>query len=332
MKAVVVSGLRKSFQSYTRRAGIRGSLFDLFQRNYHEIKAVDGISFEIAQGELVGYIGPNGAGKSTTIKMLTGILQPSAGEIDVLGFHPFKQRRQYTARIGVVFGQRTQLWWDIAVKESFDLLARIYRVKQSDYKKQLEMLNHILDLEELLTVPARKLSLGQRMKCDLAASLLHSPELLFLDEPTIGLDAVAKDSIRNFLKHLNSTAKTTIVLTTHDLREMEELCERIVVIDRGKILYDGDLARVRQMPGLERTIAVEFTALPPIAELQEIFDNQVKFTATTPRGVVGRYQQSTISTSMILRTLLDRYDVSDVSATEPNIDEVVIKLYREGMS
>ena len=242
MPIIEVSNLSKTYRSFDRREGVWGSVLDLFQREYRDVVAVESISFSVDKGELIGYIGPNGAGKSTSIKMLTGILKPTGGEMLVNGFHPYRQRKVYTKHIGVVFGQRTQLWWDIAVIESFKLLAKIYQVGDADFTERLGRLTEILDLGAVLRLPVRKLSLGQRMRCDLAASLLHNPKVLFLDEPTIGLDTVGKDAIRGFLRQVNREYDTTIILTTHDLKEIEELCKRIIVLDKGKIIYDGKSA------------------------------------------------------------------------------------------
>ena len=236
---ISVSDLSKTFRSYRRREGLWGGIRNLFHREHQEMIAVDRVSFSIQRGEMVGYIGPNGAGKSTTIKMLTGILVPSSGEIVINGFVPWRQRTSYVKTIGVVFGQRTQLWWDIAVIESFKLLRRIYDVSQRDFDERMENFNQILGIRDYLNTPVRKLSLGERMRCDLAAALLHNPPLLFLDEPTIGLDVVAKDHIRKFLRAINQRYQTTVLLTTHDLDDIEELCRRILIIDHGHVLYDG---------------------------------------------------------------------------------------------
>jgi ABC-2 type transport system ATP-binding protein len=243
---IYVHDLCKHFRTFHRREGVWGSIQNLFVRDYRTVSAVDRVGFSIERGEMVGYIGPNGAGKSTTIKMLTGILVPTSGEMISNGFVPWKQRAAYVKTIGVVFGQRTQLWWDIAAVESFKLLRRIYDVSQRDYDERMELFNQVLGLKELLDVPVRKLSLGQRMRCDLAAALLHNPPILFLDEPTIGLDVVAKDHIRQFLRAINQRYKTTVLLTTHDLDDIEELCRRIMIIDRGTVLYDGPLARLKE--------------------------------------------------------------------------------------
>jgi len=244
-------GLTKEFQIFQRREGVIGAFKDLFKRQYETLKAVDNIDFRVRQGELVGYIGANGAGKSTTIKMLTGILVPTAGFLQVNGFTPHRNRETYTRNIGVVFGQRSQLWWDIAVIESFRLLQRIYQVKEGDFQKRLKRFEEILGLGEYLYLPVRKLSLGQRMRCELAAALLHNPAILFLDEPTIGLDVLAKSNIRDFLKEINQTYETTIILTTHDLGDIEALCSRVAIIDQGKMLYDGSLSQLRAHWGQE---------------------------------------------------------------------------------
>ncbi len=253
---ISVRELSKHFRTFRRREGIWGGLQNLFVRDYQTVRAVDNISFSIERGEMVGYIGPNGAGKSTSIKMLTGILVPTGGEILSNGFVPWRQRAAYVKTIGVVFGQRTQLWWDIAVIESFKLLRRIYDVSQRDFDERMELFGQVLGLGDYLHTPVRKLSLGERMRCDLAAALLHNPPLLFLDEPTIGLDVVAKDHIRQFLRAINERYQTTVLLTTHDLDDIEELCRRIMIIDHGRLLYDGPLALLKQK--LLRTKQVKF--------------------------------------------------------------------------
>ena len=243
---ISVERLSKVYRNFDRREGITGALLDLFHRRYRDVRAVDGVSFSIARGEMVGYIGANGAGKSTTIKMLTGILTPTGGSISVNGLVPGRDRYAHARQIGVVFGQRTQLWWDLAVVEAFHLLQKIYRVPPADYRTRLERFIEVLDIGDQLHQPVRKLSLGQRMKCDLCASLLHNPPLLFLDEPTIGLDVAVKERIRRFIRYTNREQRTTIVLTTHDLTDIEELCPRIIIIDRGHVLYDGPTAEIKE--------------------------------------------------------------------------------------
>ncbi|MFN8389086.1 MAG: ATP-binding cassette domain-containing protein [Bdellovibrionota bacterium] len=330
MPIIDVQNLEKSFRSYKRREGVFGSVKDLFHRDYFTVTAVSGISLRVEEGELLGYIGPNGAGKSTSIKMLTGILKPTSGEMSVMGYHPFQQRKIYTQKIGVVFGQRTQLWWDIAVLESFKLLAKIYRVSEKDFRARLAELTPVLELGELLHTPVRKLSLGQRMRCDLAASLLHAPKLLFLDEPTIGLDAVAKDSIRRFLRHINEQFRTTIILTTHDLKEIEELCERIVVLDKGKIVYDGSLRAIRALPGLNRHFQIEFLKEAPLERLQAELGSKVEVEQDSSRIVKGTYDPKEIATGDLLKSILANFEIVDLNITEPNIEEVIMKIYREG--
>ena len=249
MNAIEVHNLRKAFQVQQNRTGLKGSFQDLFKRTYKEVVAVNDIDFTIPKGEICGYIGENGAGKSTTIKMLTGILVPTSGEILVNGMVPYKDREKFVRNIGVVFGQRSQLWWDLGVIESFNLLRKVYRVPADEFKKRLDELVQRLDLADILNRPVRKLSLGQRMRCELAASLLHNPSIVFLDEPTIGLDIVVKSEIRDFLKELNQKYETTILLTTHDLQDIEALCSRVIMLDDGQIIYDGGLQQLKEKWG-----------------------------------------------------------------------------------
>ena len=243
---VQVSHLRKTFRVARRGAGFSQAVKALFRREYEEIHALDDLSFTIRDGEMVGYIGPNGAGKSSTIKVLSGILTPDSGQCLVNGRTPWKDRVAHVKEIGVVFGQRTQLWWDVPVADSFELLKEIYTVPDQTYQENLEELTQLLDLGDLLRTPARQLSLGQRMRCEIAASLLHSPKILFLDEPTIGLDAVSKLAVRDFILRLNRERGTTVLLTTHDMQDIEALASRVLLIGRGKILLDGTLEDIRQ--------------------------------------------------------------------------------------
>jgi ABC-2 type transport system ATP-binding protein len=329
---IEVKNLTKTYSTYNRREGVAGSVRDLFSRKYSSLTAVDSISFEVGAGELIGYIGPNGAGKSTSIKMLTGILKPTSGEMLVNGYHPFRQRKEYTKDIGVVFGQRTQLWWDIAVRESFSLLAKIYDVPPKEYKQRLDELIEILDLEEVLARPVRKLSLGQRMKSDLAASLLHKPSVLFLDEPTIGLDAVAKDSVRKFLRKINQAFKTTIILTTHDLKEIEELCKRIIVLDKGHVVYDGTLSKIKTLPGLSRSVAVDFAGAAPIEQLQTTFGERISLSLEGERRILAELNPQQLGAAEFIRTILGSYDIADLTISEPSIEHVIMKIYKEGVS
>ncbi len=328
---IQVKNLTKIFKQQKKREGISGGLKDLIQRNYTDFKAVDNISLSINEGELLGYIGPNGAGKSTSIKMLTGILKSTSGQMNILGFDPFRDRKTYTCSIGVVFGQRTQLWWDIAVIESFKLLAKIYKVSNADYKKRLDILCDVLNLRDLLNTPVRKLSLGQRMKCDLAASLLHQPKILFLDEPTIGLDAIAKDSIREFLKYINKEFKTTILLTTHDLKEIEELCTRIVILDKGIVMYDGSIHKIKSLPGLKRSLVIDFSTETPVDKLKFFFQEKLSYEMEGSRRAICQYDPNLLSTGDLLKDILANFNVSDVILSEPNIEDVIKKIYTDGL-
>ncbi len=249
---VELSHITRSFRVARRDAGMKQALRSLFSREYTVIKALDDVSFKICEGEIVGYIGPNGAGKSTTIKIMSGILVPDSGSCVIDGLVPWKNRRRHAENIGVVFGQRSQLWWDVPVADSFELIRDIYRVPEADYKKRLYELVETLGLSEILRTPARQLSLGQRMRCEIAASLLHGPKLLFLDEPTIGLDAVSKLAVREFIKRQNCERGTTIILTTHDVRDIEALAERVLLIGHGRILFDGTFQKLlAEAPGAE---------------------------------------------------------------------------------
>jgi ABC-2 type transport system ATP-binding protein len=324
---IQVRELSKHFRTYHRREGIWGGLQNLFVRDYKTIAAVDRVSFTIDRGEMVGYIGPNGAGKSTSIKMLTGILVPTSGEAVVNGFVPYRQRRRYVKTIGVVFGQRTQLWWDIAVIESFKLLRRIYDVSQSDFDARMELFNSILGIKDYLNTPVRKLSLGERMRCDLAAALLHNPPLLFLDEPTIGLDVVAKHHIREFLREINREFHTTVLLTTHGMDDIEELCRRILIIDHGKVLFDGELRELKQRllrtkqikfvvkdradgEGLSR-FAVDGVELQPVDELTYRF----------------RFDRTKVSAADLIRQILASVEVRDLLIEDEPIEEVIKRIY-----
>ncbi len=329
MPVITVEKLSKVFKTFNRREGVIGSLKDLVHREYRDFRAVDEISFSLEPGELVGYIGPNGAGKSTSIKMLTGILSPTSGRIDVMGFDPFRDRKIYTSNIGVVFGQRTQLWWDIAVQESFRLLAKIYGVSAKDYEERIAMLGEVLGLEEFLRTPVRKLSLGQRMRADLAASLLHNPPILFLDEPTVGLDAVAKESIRLFLRKINRERSTTIILTTHDLDEIEELCSRIVIIDHGKIIFDGPLSTIKSLPGLRKEITIDFTKSFDEGQTVEL-GGEIEVLEQHGRRLRATFDPHKTPTPELIKHIVNRYEIADLTVIEPQIEDVVKKIYREG--
>jgi ABC-2 type transport system ATP-binding protein len=324
---IQVRELSKHFRTFHRREGIWGGLQNLFIRDYRTIKAVDRVNLSIDRGEMVGYIGPNGAGKSTSIKMLTGILVPTSGEAIVNGFIPYRQRRQYVRTIGVVFGQRTQLWWDIAVIESFKLLRRIYDVSQSDFDARMDMFNHILGIKDYLHTPVRKLSLGERMRCDLAAALLHNPPLLFLDEPTIGLDVVAKHHIREFLRAINRQFQTTVLLTTHDLDDIEELCRRIVIIDHGTVLFDGDLQVLKQR--LLRTKQIKFALKERAhaAALGQFVGDGVVLEPVDEMTFRIRFDRMQVSASDLIRQILATVELRDIVIEDEPIEEIIKRIY-----
>ncbi len=333
MSFIEATNLRKEFRVFEHREGVWGAFRDLFHRKYQTLAAVDRINLSINAGEFVGYIGPNGAGKSTTIKMLTGILKPTSGEIVAAGFKPYQDRTHYTRRIGVVFGQRTQLWWDIAVVESFKLLRRIYDVSEREFEERMAVFNELLGLGEFLHTPVRKLSLGQRMRCDIAASLLHNPPILFLDEPTIGLDVVAKDRIREFLKETNRNYGTTILLTTHDLSDIEELCRRIVIIDHGKLLYDGTLADLRARLGQFNQISVHLQDRRHADKLNEVLGggNGVHWERLDELTWLVRYNRAQVSSGDIIRRIVNEIPVRDIFIEEQPIEEIVKTIYGGGL-
>lgn len=258
MYAIEVDHLVKEYKVIKKEKGLRGAVKNLFTQEVKYVRAVDDISFKVGQGDIVAYIGPNGAGKSTTVKMMSGIMKPTSGEILVSGISPQKNRKQVAKKIGVVFGQRSQLNWDLRLEESFELLKRIYQIEDTAYQRTLKMLDEILEIHKFIDTPVRQLSLGQRMRGDLAAAMLHSPEILFLDEPTIGLDVEVKHSIRKFIKEINERNKTTIILTTHDLGDVQELCKRIIIIDGGKIIEDGALDELIDKISPYRFLSIDF--------------------------------------------------------------------------
>jgi len=324
---ITVRDLSKDFRTFRRREGLWGGIQNLFVREYQTVKAVDRITFDIDRGEMVGYIGPNGAGKSTTIKMLTGILVPAGGEVQVGGFVPWRDRTRYVATIGVVFGQRTQLWWDIAVIESFRLLQKIYGVTQRDFDQRMALFGDILGIQKYMHTPVRKLSLGERMRCDLAAALLHNPPLLFLDEPTIGLDVVAKDHIRQFLLSVNEQFRTTVLLTTHDLDDIEALCRRIVIIDHGRLLYDGPLDLLKQK--LLRTRQVKFVLrdAAAAARLSAASEGGFQLDEVDELTYRIRFDRTLVSTGDLVRRILGEVEVRDLVIEDEPIEEVVKRIY-----
>ena len=309
---------------------MKGAIQNLFVREHLTVRAVDHISFAINPGEMVGYIGANGAGKSTTIKVLTGILVPSSGRVISNGYVPYRDRRRYTKHIGVVFGQRTQLWWDIAVIESFKLLKELYEVPEQDYRRRLDFFCEILNLKDYLHTPVRKLSLGERMRCDLAASLLHNPPLLFLDEPTIGLDVVAKDRIREFLKEVNRSQGTTVLLTTHDLSDIEELSKRIIIIDKGHILFDGDLQTMKKRLAKYNQVKFFLKDRSQTARLAQITSNGIACERVDELTYLMRFDRDEHSTAEVIRNLVNQLQVRDIFVEEEPIEDIVKRIYLSG--
>ncbi len=314
--------LVKQFRQHRRYSGPFGAIRSLLTREYTVRQAVSGVSFSIEPGEAVGYLGPNGAGKSTTIKMLTGVLVPTSGQVLVNGHVPHKSRRENAKRIGVVFGQRTQLWWDLPVMDSFDLHRHVYNIPLERYRRNLEFCEDILRMREFVRSPVRQLSLGQRMRAELALALLHEPDILFLDEPTIGLDVLAKDHVREFLRAINRERKVTIILTTHDLKDIEEICPRLIVINGGCVVYDGSLVALKARLGNQRTMVVEFEHDPGPVQLPGT-------KLVRDEGVRKQYlfDKGATSALHLLRSLPDKYAISDVSLEEPAIEEVIRTLY-----
>ncbi|MFE6780519.1 ATP-binding cassette domain-containing protein [Streptomyces sp. NPDC057702] len=292
------------------------------RRERREVRAVDGISFRVPRGEMVGYIGPNGAGKSTTIKMLTGILVPSGGRLRVAGIDPSRDRTRLARRMGVVFGQRTTLWWDLPLRDSYALVRRMYRIPEARFRENLERCVELLDLGALLEVPVRQLSLGQRMRGDIAAALLHDPDVLYLDEPTIGLDVISKAKVREFLREVNAERGTTVLLTTHDLTDIEQLCRRVMVIDHGRVMYDGGLEGLHAVGESERTLVVDLEReLPPIAGVPGARTVRVE----GPRQWLAF--PATASAAPIVAAVAAAYPLVDLSVREPDIEAVIATMY-----
>lgn len=330
---IEVKHLRKEFKSYSSRSGLKGAFRDLFTRNYRTINAVDDISLTVKKGEMIGYIGENGAGKSTTIKMLTGILTPTSGHIHINGMNPHKEREKFVRTIGVVFGQRSQLWWDIAVQESFRLLKKVYKVSDQDYNEHMDHVIKTLDIEPLLDKPVRKLSLGQRMRCELAAALIHNPPLLFLDEPTIGLDVLVKLKIREFLKEINEKYRTTIMLTTHDISDIEALCERVVMLDEGKIIYDGALHDLRKNLGEGKQIKFKFSSMVNLKELIQLTSHlKVEWTQGEQQNVwVAQINDEEAVISSLIGLVVAKYKIQDINITEISTEEIIRNIYEVGV-
>lgn len=321
---IEVKNLSKNFKIAKRKPGLAAAFRSLFHRKYTFIRALQNLSFSIQAGELVGYIGPNGAGKSTTIKILSGILVPNSGEVRVLGKVPWLNRLETVSQIGVVFGQRTQLWWDLPVIDTYELLMKIYKIPINKYKSNLEELVHLLDLSSMLDVPVRQLSLGQRMRCDLAASLLHDPKVLFLDEPTIGLDAVSKLNLIAYIKKINREKKLTIFLTTHDMDDIEALCTRIIVIHSGGIFHDGSMESFRDKIENERRVIIDFKK-----DYYQMEHQKFKIISKLGTRYTLSFNPKEYPTKEVINDINKKYDVKDLYIENPPIEELVANLYKE---
>jgi ABC-2 type transport system ATP-binding protein len=325
MSLIRVENLKKEFKRQKRKQGFIEGVKGLIYREYENMTAVDDISFEIGKGEIVGYIGPNGAGKSTTIKMLVGVLVPTSGSISIGGIVPHKNRIKYAHKIGVVFGQRSQLWWDTPVIESLNLLKYMYEIPDKQFRDNLALFSDILDLKEFKDVAVRQLSLGQRMRADLCAALLHNPEILYLDEPTIGLDVVVKEKIRSFIREINRERNTTVILTTHDMSDIEKLCSRVMVIDHGNIMYDGQLEQLKSNYGSEEMMELETAGTINLEELQAL---QISQYTIEGNKLCLIYDKRKTNSSYLIKWIMDRYQVIDFVVKETEIEEIIRLMYK----
>ena len=323
MSFIEVKQISKTFRVAKKKSGLRESIKSFFKREYVEINAVDDISFSIDKGEIVGYIGPNGAGKSTTIKMLSGILTPDAGTCKINGMVPWKERVRYVKNIGVVFGQRSQLWWDIPAEDTFDLLKDIYEIPEEKYQTTKKDLIERLNLHDIINIPVRQLSLGQRMRCEIAASLIHNPEILFLDEPTIGLDAVSKQVVREFIKKLNQEKHTTIILTSHDMADITTLAKRIILIGKGKVLYDGSLKKLQNKYETEKYVSIK------TRDLLSIRNKGIKDIRKNKEGYYLVIDTRLITISELLNVISKKITIEDIEIDHEGIDNIIVKLYED---
>lgn len=324
MDIINVKDLCKTYKVVKRDSGFGNAIKSFFKRDYRYVKAVQNVSFSIKKGEIVGYIGPNGAGKSTTIKMLSGILKPDSGEMIINGMDPVKDRIKYVREIGVVFGQKSQLWWDIPAIESFDLLKDIYKIPDQEYLKIRDELIQLLNLEEVVKLPVRGLSLGERMKCELVASLLHNPKILFLDEPTIGLDAISKVIVRDFIKKINKDKEVTVILTTHDMADIESLADRVIVIGNGRKLYDGDIDDIKRKYSNEKIIEIYYDKLKEIPNIKntEVISND-------NRVIKIKIDNKAVTASDVTREYSKVCEIKDINVLSSPIDDIIYKLYED---
>ena len=322
MSFIEVKGISKEFKVNKRGAGIPGMIANMFVPKYEIKQAVNNLSFNIEKGEMVGFIGPNGAGKSSTIKMLSGILCPDKGTISVNGYIPYKQRKAYVGNIGVVFGQKSQLQWDLPVIDSFELLRAIYRIPHDKYKRNLERFTEMLDMKGFINQPVRQLSLGQRMRSDIVASLLHSPDIVFFDEPTIGVDVIGKETIRSFIRQLNEEDKVTMIFTTHDMQDIEQTCNRIIIIDKGSLMYDGSLHDIRSKYGTARRLIAEFNEETKVSPIENVDIGEMK-----DRKISFSFDNNIVDVNKLMHEILDNYNVRDITVAEPEIESIIQKMY-----
>jgi len=320
---IELKNINKTFKIARRSAGLGEAVKALFRKEYTYIHALSDVSFQIGDGEMVGYIGPNGAGKSSTIKIMSGILTPDSGECVINGRTPWKDRIAHVREIGVVFGQRSQLWWDVPVADSFELIKEIYKVDDTAYRRNLDKLTQLLDICEIIRTPARQLSLGQRMRCEIAASLLHDPKILFLDEPTIGLDAVSKIAVRDFIKTINHEKKTTVILTTHDMQDIEALTKRILLIGKGRILLDGELDELKRRNSTHKTLTVDY-----IGQLDGLTDG-MSISKNLDGHAVIVVDTVKIPVSAAIAKISEQAEISDLSVAGATAEEMVVALYKE---
>ncbi|BFH10910.1 ATP-binding cassette domain-containing protein [Paenibacillus melissococcoides] len=330
MNFIQVDGLKKNYQIPKRRKGVMQTISGLFHREYETVEAIKDVSFQVNKGEIVGYIGPNGAGKSTTIKMMCGIMVPTAGTVLVNGFIPYQNRREHAKQIGVVFGQRTQLWWDIPVEDSFQMLRHMYKVEAEDFNYRLGMFKEILALDELLHVPVRNLSLGQKMRAEICAALLHNPSMVYLDEPTIGLDIVAKRKIREFIKEINVKYKTTIMLTTHDIGDLEELCSRIIVIDKGIKVFDNNIERLNELSGYSEKMILSLEETVEVEVMKQDFQAVVEIKREGDKWIF-LYDTRVISTLDILSIVMQKYKVINYRVEKKDTEQIIHDIYTKSI-
>ena len=328
MPIIEVESVTKEFRTPNRQTGFLGGLRTLFTRDYIVKHAVADINFTVEEGELLGYLGPNGAGKSTTIKLLTGILVPTSGSVKVAGLVPWRQREQNALNIGAVFGQRSQLWWDLPLIESFKLIAKMYRIDHTTYQRNLERFTALLGLDSFMETPVRQLSLGQRMRGDLTAAMLYEPRILYLDEPTIGLDVLAQERIRHFIEEINREQRTTILLTTHDLSDVERLCRRILLIDHGKVLYDGSVETLKRRYAPYRVLVVHLAPdEPALVDERPVVAIGTEFIRREDAKVWLQFDPATVALPGLIADITSRYEVTDLSIVEPDLELVIRQMY-----